>query len=59
MRNIHPVDIALDHMDATHYPTRNLSNTAWKHQYWMDAALVATAGDGTRIDSADSSATAS
>jgi len=38
MRNIHPVDNAVDHMDATHYPTRNLGDTGWNHRYPVDPA---------------------
>jgi hypothetical protein len=51
--------IPLDGMDATHYPTRDVSDTGWKHRYWMDATLDPTAGEGARTDSADSPATAS
>jgi hypothetical protein len=56
---IHPVDDAVDQMDATHYPTHNLGDTGGKHHYWVDAALDETAGGPTRTDSADSPATAS
>jgi hypothetical protein len=44
---------AVDQMDATHYPTRNVSDTGGKHRYWVDAALDETAGGRTRTDSAD------
>jgi hypothetical protein len=46
-------------MDATHYPTRNVSDTGWKLRYRMDPALDETAGELPRTDSADSLATAS
>jgi hypothetical protein len=49
----------VDGMDATHYPTRNVSATGWKQRCWMDGTLDATAGERTRTDSADSPATAS
>jgi hypothetical protein len=49
----------VDGMDATHYPTRNVSDTGSKQRYWMDPALDETAGERARTDSADSPATAS
>ena len=49
----------VDGMDATHYPTHNVSDTGWKHRYLMDTALDVTAGEHTRTDSADSPAAAS
>jgi hypothetical protein len=35
----------MDGTDVTHYPTRNVSDTGWKHQYVMDTALDVTAGE--------------
>jgi hypothetical protein len=52
---VHNVDV----MDATHYPTRNVSDTDWNEQYLADAALDTTPCEGTRNDTADSPATAS
>jgi hypothetical protein len=49
----------VDGMDATHYPTRNVSDTGWQHRNWMDATLDESAGERTQADSADSPATAS
>jgi hypothetical protein len=49
----------VDAVDETHYPTRNVSDTGWKHRYEMDATLDVIAGECTRTDSADSPATAS
>jgi hypothetical protein len=55
---VHNVD-AMDAMDATHYPTRNVSDTGGEPLYLMDAALDETAGERTRTNSVDSTATAS
>jgi hypothetical protein len=50
---------AVDQLDATHYPTRNVSDTGWNHPHSTDTAVDVTAGERTRTDSADSPATAS
>jgi len=54
-RPLHRVDA----MDATHYPTRNVSDAGWKQRYWMDPALDETAVERTRTDATESPATAS